>query len=177
MSTDENETFISLTPHPWAPRLEEGEEEHDSAITTIVGFVGSARRQAHIRIYLDLTFSSYCEVAVADVMRTRPVDPDDDVSPTVVWVKASAHVSLMYLGRFSGSASYVTGRIRDANSKTGSQEVRPYAGIYQPHPTHSPTDCTLFCETRILCESVDVCVSATIICKPEPRSNDQLSCG
>jgi hypothetical protein len=65
-----------------------------------------------IRVYLDLSFNSFCEVQRADVTRTAPVDGRDPNSPSMVWVGRSAHVRLVSVGRLTGPASFVTGRIR-----------------------------------------------------------------
>jgi hypothetical protein len=108
-----------LSPHPLAPRLEEVEPEADG-LTTLRGFIGESRKGGRVRVYLDLSGTSYCEVAADDVVRTAPVDANDQHSPTTVWIKESAQVNLVQVSRLSGEASFIKGALRN---RYGGQEL------------------------------------------------------
>jgi len=108
---DEPDLAVDLTPHRLAPRPE-ADAESESGLTTIVGFVGSSSMDGGVRVYLDLSFASYYEVAATDVVRTKAVDSDDPDSPRALWIRSSAQLDLVRTDRLSGSASFVTGAIR-----------------------------------------------------------------
>ena len=104
---------VDLTPHRMAPRADGREiDGAGDGLVTLTGFVGESTKEGYVRVYLDLSFTSYCEVATADVVKTKRVDAADEDSPTVLWVTASAQMGLVSVGRLSGSASFVSGAIR-----------------------------------------------------------------
>ncbi len=153
-----------LTPHPLAPEPEDFDGLPDRAVSVIVGYVGRARDDAHVRIYLG-SFSAYYELLTADVVSTSSVDASYEASPTSVYVRASAEVSFVQLSRLSGSASFVSGAIRSRYGR-GVRAGGYVAEIYEPSHCH-PVTHILFCATEVYCESVDYCESATIICPAE----------
>ena len=108
---DQQAGDADLSPHPLVPGLDELEEETDG-LTTLLGFIGPSPKEGRVRVYLELSFSSYCEVANDDVVKTAPVDANDAHSPTIVWIKNSAQVGLVKVGRLTGDASFVSGAIR-----------------------------------------------------------------
>ncbi len=78
---------IDLTPHRLVPareKLDAGPDGGLSDLNTIVGYVGPSDDSDQVRIYLDLTFRRYCEVASSNVVQTAPVDANDENSPTIV---------------------------------------------------------------------------------------------
>jgi len=101
-----------LTPHPLTPREEEEAAEKLDALTKMVGFIGSSKKDGRVRVYLDMSWSRYIEVSREDVVRTAPVDASDEQSPTVIWVKASAQVGYVTVKRLTGNASFVKGAIQ-----------------------------------------------------------------
>src|SRR5690242_4457395 len=104
---------IDLSPHRLVPAREKLDAAPDgrlSDLNTIVGYIGPADDTDQVRIYLDLTFRRYCDVASSDVVQTAPVDASDENSPTIVWVPSTARVALV--GRMTGDASFISGRLR-----------------------------------------------------------------
>jgi hypothetical protein len=116
---------VDLTPHPLVPPLEELGAEPDDGLSRLVGFIGPSEKDARIRIYLDLSFASYCEVASADVVQTAPVDVNDSNSPSIVWVKDSAQMRLVSIRRLQGDATLVTGAIRDRYYRRAARRLVP----------------------------------------------------
>jgi hypothetical protein len=164
MSADD---AVDLTPHPLAPRLDSVEADgQEAAFSILVGFIGPARQASRVRVYLDLSFGSYCELATGDVVRTRPVDPTDDEGPVAVSVRSSAEMQLVQIGRVTGTADFVTGAIRSSYARRAVYQ-KPYVENSVICPS-SPSMCPFpgppqpatplfYCPTQIWCESVDVC--------------------
>jgi hypothetical protein len=108
---------IDFTPHRMAPRARtDSGEDSNAGMAVLTGFVGESAQAGHIRLYLDLSFSSYCEIATKDVVKTKKVDASDDDSPTVLWVTGAAQVGLVRVGQTSGTASFISGAIRDGHA-------------------------------------------------------------
>jgi hypothetical protein len=146
---------VDLTPHPLVQSATEGGDGPDEDVTTLVGFIGAAAADDRVRIYLGLSFASYCEVGAADVVRTAPVDPKDEQSPSIVWIKSSADVRL--IGRLTGTASFISGAIRSR---------------YLPGATRATSvmaDTAPVCSELFFCRSEDPC--STPLCPVKPASN------
>jgi hypothetical protein len=140
------------------PSRDEIEAGPDGGLNTIVGYVGPAANADQVRIYLDLSFGSYCEVASSDVVQTAHVDANDENSPTVVWVKSSARVGLV--GRLTGDASFISGTIR--------KRFLPRATAQALSESTAPV-----CSELFFCPSEDVCT--TPLCPP-PASSSPWGC-
>ena len=161
-----------LTAHPLAPDPQD-DGLANPTVTMVVGFLGRARDDAHVRIYVDLSFSSYYEFLAAEVMSTSLVDPADEMSPKAVYVRASAEVSFVRVTRLSGSASFVSGAIRSRygprRPPRGGFVPARFEGYYSDIPCPSypdvcfppsygcPPGHTIACPSSFTCESVDVC--------------------
>lgn len=161
---------VDLTPHPLVPGLERDQTHADEGLTTLVGFIGPARTDDRVRVYLDLSFASYCDVAKADIVQTAPVDANDENSPSTVWVNSSAQMRLVSVGRLTGDASFVTGAIRSRHFRRGAR----YASANRPN-TEFP--CTIFfiCDPKPLpprpgsnweCLPSDDCTTPDFWCQP-----------
>ena len=154
---------VDLTPHRLAPSSDAGLGPED-ALTRIVGFVGESSTSGEVRVYLDLSFTSYYQMSSADVVRTESVDPGDADSPRVLWIRASAHVHLVRIDHVSGSASFVTGAIRN---QFGARRETAAAGVVEshdfciPHPPVPPGS--------------DWCLSSGVPC-PRPGSGPIFHC-
>lgn len=175
-----------LAPHPLAPEPERAQPaEAADALTTLVGFVGRSAVEGHVRVYLDLSFTSYCEVATADIARTRPVDPGDEESPTVIWVKSSARMGMVSVGRLSGNAAYVTGAIRARHRQRAVRRV-PVANAsldpctqwfdcWRDTAAFCPAPDSDWCLTEgVPCPSNQSCPSDPMWCGPEPDPVPEL---
>jgi hypothetical protein len=111
MSKKQDRSDIDLSFHPLAPQ--DPELPSSSAVRArFSGFIGPSEEEDHVRIYTDLSFSSYFLVARNDVLSAAPSDELDANSPTNVIVQGSAHVAFIRTERLEGAASYVTGAIR-----------------------------------------------------------------
>jgi hypothetical protein len=106
MSDDGEE--LDLSPHRLAP----ARAAEPGGLTVIAGYVGAGRDDDYVRIYVNLAMSAYIEVAVADVVRTRPVDRDDPDSPRQIWIKTDANVRVVRVEELAGPASFVQGAMR-----------------------------------------------------------------
>jgi hypothetical protein len=181
MNPEAEDPRPDLTPHPLAPDPEDDDGLADPAVTVVVGYLGRARDDAHVRIYADLSFSGYYELLAADVTSTSSVDPTDEASPTAVYLRASAEVSFVRVTRLSGSASFVSGAIRSRYGQGRQPRGRFVPAEQDPHslfgycPPPAPTDPSqcAYCPTDVFCESVDYCSIdfdcesvALIVCRP-----------
>lgn len=106
MSDDGDE--LDLTPHRLAP----ARGADLGGLTTIVGYAGEGRSDAHIRVYVNLSMTGYYEVEVADVVRTQQVDREDPDSPRRLWIKADAQIRVVQVDQMTGPASFVQGAMR-----------------------------------------------------------------
>ena len=132
---------VDLSPHPLVPGREQLDAQAgEESLTTIVGFVGPSRSEDRVRVYLDLSFSSYFDVAAADVVQTARVDANDENSPTIVWVGSSAQVGLVRIGRLTGDASFVTGAIRQRHGR-GARSARAMTLAASMDPCTDWFDC------------------------------------
>jgi hypothetical protein len=158
-----------LTPHPLAPAPED-DGLADPAVAILVGYLGRARDDALVRVYVDLSFSGYYELLAADVTSTSSVDPADEMSPTAVHLRASAEVSFVRVTRLSGSASFVSGAIRSRYRPRRPPRGRFVPAIYTAvdhcpsypdnaclPPSLNPCLTNIACPSSFTCESVDVC--------------------
>jgi hypothetical protein len=151
---------VDLRPHRLVPSRDEIEGAPYGGLNTIVGYVGASANEGQVRIYLDLSFGSYCEVASSDVVQTAPVDANDENSPTVVWVKSSAQVELV--GRLTGDASFISGRIRKRFLPRASAEAVTLTNTFPQ------------CSEVFFCPTEDPC--STPLCPP-PESSSPWGCG
>jgi hypothetical protein len=108
---DEEELSFGLSFHPLAPQDPVPAPSVNPPVR-IVGFIGPAYTGDRIRVYTDLSFSSYYELAAEAVVQSSAVDADDANSPAVVWVDGGALVEFVRTSTIRGSAAYVTGAIR-----------------------------------------------------------------
>lgn len=61
------------------------------AVRTLVGFVGKAAEDKHIRIYADASLTSWVEVEAGDVLHTQALpDSESPLGATAVWVRRDA---------------------------------------------------------------------------------------
>jgi hypothetical protein len=108
MSNDDGYNHHPLTPSFTTSQENEGTGGYE----TIVGFVGDSPREGHVRVYAGLAFLNYFEVASSDIARATPLDASDAEGPTVVRVRAGAHVAYVRMERLEGEAGYVLGAVR-----------------------------------------------------------------
>ncbi|MGV9264858.1 hypothetical protein ACWDRR_09375 [Kitasatospora sp. NPDC003701] len=99
-----------LSPHSFTPTP--GTEPSGDSLTVLVGYVGTGPTDDLIRLYADLSLSSYYEFAADDVVRTASVDPDNASSPRRLWIRDSAQVRLVRVNQVTGPAAFLRGSLR-----------------------------------------------------------------
>lgn len=99
-----------LPSHPLSPHFEANATSAE--VETLVGFIGDAPVDSRVRVYSNLTFTTFYELDRADVQNAMPADSHEEHGPTVVQVRASARVEFVEIARLTGDASYVAGSIR-----------------------------------------------------------------
>ena len=78
---------------------------------TVVGYPGPSPQTGRVRVYLDLTFTSYYELDAAAVLDTAPAKANDENSPTVVVIASSAPVDVVRVESGQTQARYLEGSI------------------------------------------------------------------
>jgi len=96
--------------HPLSPRFTPESATADAEM--LVGFVGDAPVESRVRVYSDLSFTSFYEFDRAEVQVAVPVDAHEEDGPTVVKVRGDARIEFVTISRLAGEASYVAGNIR-----------------------------------------------------------------
>jgi hypothetical protein len=98
----------SLEPSPLVERLTRAGAEPGGQVT-IVGYIGPSPSDGRTRVYLDLTLSSYCDIAASDIVGTAPIDSTSEISPSIVWVKLGAKIDRVDTNR---STTVLQGQIQ-----------------------------------------------------------------
>jgi hypothetical protein len=80
-----------LSPHPLVKRLQ-GDSDHPASVVPLTGYFGPCKRPESIRLYTSLDFSSYFEIPTSAILATCALDEDDELSPTLAYVKAGTPV-------------------------------------------------------------------------------------
>ena len=87
-----------LKPSPLVERLISGGAQPGEHVM-IVGYIGRSPNDGYVRAYLDLTLSSYCEIDASDIVGTASIDPKNEISPSIVWVKRGAKIDRVDISR------------------------------------------------------------------------------
>jgi hypothetical protein len=114
--------------HPLIKRMKDQGVPVD-ATRIIEGFVGPAGQDENIRIYFDLTFTSYFETAKVDVVHVESSD-DDESKPARIWIKKSAKLEIVTVQRVSTEAAFLQGSLTNRlgsfqRAMVGSQDLAP----------------------------------------------------
>jgi hypothetical protein len=99
-------------PHPFFKKLKASKERSSDDLTTIVGYLGDQEGDGTTKLYLDISFGSYCKINISDIVSTNAVDNGEPNSPTVVWVRASAKIELVKVLKASDGAAFIKGKIQ-----------------------------------------------------------------
>jgi hypothetical protein len=94
--------------HPLIKRMNDQGVPVDS-VRIIEGFVGPASQDENIRIYFDLTFTSYFKIAKVDVLHVE--SSNDESKPTKIWIKKSAKLEIVTVQRVSTEAAFLQGSL------------------------------------------------------------------
>jgi hypothetical protein len=101
-----------VSAHPLFQKLRARGEKGQAELTTMVGFLGDEESDGSVKLYLDLSFGSYCKIPTSDIVNIASVDPGDENSPTIVWMPSSSKIELVKVLSALDGASFVKGRIQ-----------------------------------------------------------------
>src|SRR5690348_8660971 len=104
-------TGNKVSAHPLFQKLKARGEKGQAELTTMVGFLGDEESDGSVKLYLDISFGSYCKIPASDIVNIESVDPADENSPTIVWMKSSSRIELVKVLSALDGASFVKGRI------------------------------------------------------------------
>ena len=97
-----------LKSSPVVERLISGGAQPGEQVT-IVGYIGRSSSDGHVRVYLDLALSSYCDIAASDIVGTASVDSQSEISPSILWLKLGAKIDRVDTSR---STTVLSGQIQ-----------------------------------------------------------------
>jgi hypothetical protein len=132
---NEDSSGDDIPIHPLISKMMVNGEPIDSN-RIIEGFVGPAEQNENIRIYFDLTFTSYFEIAKVDVLHVESSNANDDNKPTKVWINKSARLEIVTIQRVSIEAAFLQGALTN--------RLQPFqlpVGL-QPLPPNTASGCT-----------------------------------
>ncbi|MGC0378917.1 hypothetical protein [Streptomyces sp. SAI-229] len=148
---------VNLNPHPLVP--EHFTTDAADGLTVLMGFIGPSTSDGRVRVYLDLSFESYFAVARNDVVQTAAVDSDDENSPSILWVRSSAKLMLVNVGRLTGDAKNLTGAIRRYHRARQPRDDTDFCSVFCDGATEG-------CGSSWACGPSDAC-TADIFCTPK----------
>lgn len=141
---------------------------------TIVGYIGRSSSDGHVRVYLDLALSSYCDIAASDIVGTASVDSQSEISPSILWLKLGAKIDRVDTSR---STTVLSGQIQQNYLQ---QATRNYAAILRdrlPMPLgRSDEYSCLICQSALCPKPSEGCPSTgweclrSNKCPPPPGS-------
>lgn len=128
--------------HPLVQKaLGAGEDPQPSPWIQLIGYVGPSKKAGNIRLYLGLDFQSYYEIPQSDIGPVAPVDRQDENSPTLLHVKASAVVDFVQVSKQTGPASYLVGPIAGEHMAAATAPGTP-VNYLRPETRH--TACPIY---------------------------------
>jgi hypothetical protein len=96
-----------LSTHPLVAKAL-GDSDSPTGLATLTGY--AQVKGDSIRLYLSLDFQSYYDIPTSGIVATYPADPDNEMGPTVVCVKAGTQVECVRRST-QPAESYVQGGI------------------------------------------------------------------
>ena len=166
MSEDSSDPPVpkGLEPSPLVERLISGGARPGGQVT-IVGHIGRSPSDGHVRVYLDLALSSYCDIAASDILSAAPVDSTSEISPSIVWIKLGAKIDRVDISR---STTVLNGQIQQNYLR---QAMRNFAARVRNRllPMPAPADRTdenscFICQTDFCPKASDDCPSTGWAC-------------
>jgi hypothetical protein len=91
--------------------------EHTGAVS-LTGFVGPSKNPDNVRLYADLSFTSYLEIPKGTVLGRTRVRQDDENSPSLLRVRSDAKLEYRSVVAHSIEASALAGAITAAHMRT-----------------------------------------------------------
>ena len=150
-------TGNKVSAHPLFQKLKARGEKGQAELTTMVGFLGDEESDGSVKLYLDLSFGSYCKIPASDIVNVESVDPGDENSPTIVWMLSSSRIELVKVLSALDGASFVKGRIQQERLNRAA-----------PHNHEMLRDASTWTCPR---ETLDNCGTIAMWCDPS-----QMSC-
>lgn len=81
----------NLSTHPLVAKVL-GDCDRPPSLVALTGYIGPCANGAAKRLYPRLDFQSYFEIPISAIVATHATDPTDELSPTVVYLKAGTPV-------------------------------------------------------------------------------------
>ncbi|WP_437752166.1 hypothetical protein [Sorangium sp. So ce1389] len=106
----ESSKGIDLSTHPLVAGHHPDPDDFKD-LASFTGYLGPAKKEGYIRLYLDLTFKHYYELPSDAVLATRPSKAGDPQSPTIVTIKGEAKLSVVNVTSTITEASFLQGSI------------------------------------------------------------------
>jgi hypothetical protein len=72
---------------PIVDRLRKPNSRDVEDVISLTGYVGPGRDESRLRIFADLDLARWIEVPASAVVDSQPLYPDDQLSPSIVWVE------------------------------------------------------------------------------------------
>lgn len=133
---------IDLSTHPLVARML-GDGDTPEGLVALFGYIGPSPNTDAKRLYPRLDFQSYFEIPISAIVATHAMDTADELSPTVVYVKAgtpvaavSTHPVECYL-----QGGITTDHLPGAVARGDKGPPAPVAGsicVGGPCPSHHP---------------------------------------
>ena len=135
----------------------------------IKGYVGKSDSNDVVRIYLNLNFNEYVEIAKSDILHAEELSTDDlEHGGTCVWIRKDAEITNVKTESLKQQAQFLEGEIARAQLKpapalraAGGGEGGPFPTLFAPIcPTEYPlSTCGIICPTLL------------VICNPNSRGS------
>jgi hypothetical protein len=104
------------------------------------GYLGPSGSDDLVRLYTDLSFTAYYEIARADIQGRAAINPDDNNSGTMISLKREAQVACVTAARSTVPASMLSGSIASAYLAQSNNQSGFGPRTYPP--TQDPNICT-----------------------------------
>jgi hypothetical protein len=99
-----------IEPHPLVARVLGEAEAPEEPLAVLLGYFGK-EDDGYVRLYTSLDFNAYYHIPRQAIVRTEPVDPANETSPTRVWITRTTKVDLVV----TAEASHLQGAITAAH--------------------------------------------------------------
>ena len=126
----------------------------------IKGYVGKSDSNDVVRIYLNLNFNEYVEIAKSDILHAEELSTDDlEHGGTCVWIRKDAEITNVKTESLKQQAQFLEGEIARAQLKpapalraAGGGEGGPFPTLFAPIcPTEYPlSTCGIICPTLLV---------------------------
>ena len=100
----------NFAPDPIVRELNPGGDDMHGSVS-LAGYVGPSRTSGNIRLYTDLSFNTYYELATTAVVSRSRVNKSDDDSPSVLRIRGDSRLQLVNVSSRTVEAGALDGTI------------------------------------------------------------------